>query len=458
MSTDASRADILKPLRRTTRSYYLLLAAVVVAIVIFLVAYGFQLQRGMVVTGLGDWGSGGGVTWGLYIGAFIWWVGIAHGGIILSAAVRLFGMKRYRPVARMAELLTIFALTAAGIYIVLHVGRPDRIVVSVLLNYPETVLSSPLVWDVTVITLYFVLTATYLGLTLRSDIMQLRSELPDRFEPLYRIITVGYTEAEDEIVERMVWWLAVGLIVLAPLLLHGGVIPWLFALVPSMPGWFGAVQGPQFLTIALTSAIGGVIVITYVFRKVYDWGHILTDDVVRGLTLWLGLFGVLFTWLQLQQVITGVFSAPLDLSQVTYAMLTHSAYIYALGVMVLVLAYIFAQAIEPSNFTLERSVIASVAVLSATLAEKVLFVVEGMMYPSFDLYAAAPGEYFPSLIELASVLGTIGIVTLLFMLVIKVIPVIELHAIEDPHTPMTDGGHDPDRRRNEDETDTGVSP
>lgn len=431
MSTEASEADIVRPMHNTSKQFFILLAAALVAIGIFVAAWVYQLYHGLIVTGLADWGSGGGVTWGFYIGAFIWWVGIAHGGIILSAAVRLFGMKRYQPVARMAELLTIFALSVAGLYIVVHMGRPDRIVTSIIPHYPTTVQSSPLVWDVTVITLYFVMTATYLGLTLRYDITRLRDDLPDIFEPIYKVMTLGYTEKEDEVVERLVWWLALGIIVLAPLLLHGGVIPWLFALIPTMPGWYGAIQGPQFLSIALTSAISGVIVSAYIFRRTYDWGHILSDDVFRGLTLWLGLFGLLFVWLQLQQIISGVYAAPIDATSVTHAMLTHPVYIYAIGMMVLVLAYIFAQAVKPSVFSLKRSLLASFGVLSATLVEKVLFVVEGLQYPTFGLYHAVPGAYFPSYIELASLLGTIGIVTLAFMLTAKVLPIIELHAIEE---------------------------
>jgi len=170
-------------------------------------------------------------------------VGIAHGGIILSAAVRLLGMDRYMPVARLAELLTLAGLSAAGFYIIVHLGRPDRMVTSVVGHYHITIHNSPLVWDVTVITAYFVLTATYLSLTLRYDVSRLRDQLPDRLDPIYRLITIGYTKTEDRIVQRMVWWLALAIIIMAPLLLHGGVIPWLFAVIPTMPTWFGGVQG-----------------------------------------------------------------------------------------------------------------------------------------------------------------------------------------------------------------------
>jgi Ni/Fe-hydrogenase subunit HybB-like protein len=432
-SKKASPADIVRPMQSTARWYKALFAVAAVVALIWVVLWGRQLQEGLIVTNLADWGSGGGVTWGVYIGAFIWWVGIAHGGIILSAAVRLFGMDRYQPVARIAELLTLGALSMAGLYIVIHTGRPDRLVTSVVPAYPWTVQTSPLAWDITVITLYFVLTATYLALTLRYDIHRLRDQMPDKFGPLYSIMTLGYSEREDEIIERMVWWLALGIIVLAPLLLHGGVIPWLFSLLPSMPGWQGAIQGPQFLSIALTSAIAGVIIISMALRRAYDWYHILTDDMLRGLTMWLGLFSLLFIWLQLQQVINGVYAPATDVSAVFSAKLVNPVYIFAIGTMILVLAYIFAQAVRASVFTPLRSLTVSFLALAATLSEKVLFVVEGLEYPTFSLYEAVPGHYFPSITELASVAGTLALCTLFFLVILKVFPVVELHAVEDEH-------------------------
>ncbi|MFW6435996.1 MAG: NrfD/PsrC family molybdoenzyme membrane anchor subunit, partial [Halovenus sp.] len=322
-------------------------------------------------------------------------------------------------------------LSMAGIYIVMHTGRPDRMVVSVIEAYPWTVTSSPLVWDLTVITLYFVLTATYIGLTLRYDIVRLRHKLPDYLGPLYAGLTIGYTKKEDELIERMVWWLALGIIVLAPLLLHGGVIPWLFALLPSMPKWQGAIQGPQFLSIALTSAIAGVIIISYGLRSAYDWDHILTDDMFKGLTKWLGLFGLLYIWLQLQQLINGLYAAPLDLRKVTWATVTEPIYVDMVILMTIVLGYIFASTLSDRVFSKRRSVAVSFMALYATLTEKVLFVYEGLEYPTFSLYHAVPGHYFPSTVELLSLAGTVSLCTLLFLVIIKLFPVIELHAVED---------------------------
>jgi molybdopterin-containing oxidoreductase family membrane subunit len=423
--------DIIRPINNTSMAWYLVFGIASAVSLAYMAVYGYQLQEGLIITNLGDWGSGGGVTWGLYIGAFIWWVGIAHGGIILSAAVRLFGMDRYQPVARVAELLTIGALSMAGLYILIHMGRPDRVVLSVLPSYPWTVQTSPLAWDITVITLYFVMTATYLGLTIRYDAHRLRDQVPKYLSPLYRFVTVGYSEREDEVIERMVWWLALGIIVMAPLLLHGGVIPWLFSLLGSMPGWDGAIQGPQFLSIALTSAISGVIIISFLLRRAYDWYHIITDDVIKGLTNWLGIFSLMFVWLQLQQVINGVYAASYSADKVMQAKLGNIVYQVAMTIMILVLAYIFAQAVKPAVFSVGASVVASLAVLVATLSEKILFVYEGIAYARFSLYEAVPGHYSPSVWELASIAGTVAMCTVFFLIVLKVIPVVELHAVED---------------------------
>jgi Ni/Fe-hydrogenase subunit HybB-like protein len=429
--TDVSPEVLIRPITQTSRKYWALLLVVLGMIGVFAVAYTHQLAEGLIVTNLGGWGSPGGVPWGLYIGAFIWWVGIAHGGIILSAAVRLIGLDTYQPVARMAELLTIAALSVAGLYIVVHVGRPDRLVTSVVPAWPWRVHWSPLTWDVTVITLYFVLTATYLSLTVRYDIHRLRDRLPDRFEPVYKLLMIGYSEKEDEIVERMVWWIAFAIIILAPLLLHGGVIPWLFALLPSMAGWQGGVQGPTFLMIALTSAVSGIIIASAAFRWAYDWEDLIPDEVFRGLAKWLGFFGLLFLWLQLQQVLNGIFAGNVGVTHAYEAKLFHPVYLGLIAVVVLGELYILASALKPSLFTIPRIIAVSLGMLVATLTEKVMFVVEGLQHAYLDIYSGVPGPYLPSPVELASLVGTVGIVVLYFMIFAKVIPIVELHAIED---------------------------
>lgn len=417
---------VLRPLGRPSWRYLVVLGVALAGLAWFLQGWVFQLRHGLVVTGLSDWGTGRGVPWGLYIGSFIWWVGIAHGGIVVSAAVRLLGLRNLKPVARLAEVLTLAALVNAGLYIILHLGRPERVVTSILPNLPQTIRSSPLAWDVTVITLYFVLTGTYLALTLRHDLHGVRHRLPRVFAPLYRAVLVGYRRGERPKAERMAWWLALGVIVLAPLFLHGGVIPWLFALLPGTPAWFGPVQGPQFLAAALTSAMGAVTILAYVFRRLYRWERLIDDRVFDGLSRWTGLFALLYLWLQLQQVITGAAMAPVGAEAVAAAKLGSPLFWVAMILLAVTVTHVGIQMLSPRLFRVGRTAAVAVLPVLAVLVDKTLFVVEGTREPAFALYHELGSAYAPSWVEWSSMVGAASVVVLCFLLAVKAVPLIEL--------------------------------
>lgn len=429
-----TRADqILRPLGNPTTGYYALVAVAGLVLLWFLGAWAWQLKHGLIVTGLGDWGTSGGVPWGIYIGSFIWWVGISHGGILISAGVRLFKLQVFYPVARLAELLTIGALSIAGLFIIIDLGRPDRVVTSVIKNYALAIQTSPLAWDLTVITLYFIMTATYLLLTIRHDLYVLRRRLPERFAPLYQLLTQGYHPEEDHKISRMAWWLAFAVVILAPFLLHGGVIPWLFQLIASMPAWYSAIQAPTFLSIALTSAFGSVIIVSYFFRRLYGWEELIPDKAFRRMGSVLALVGLFFVWLQLQAIMTGAFAAPVGVRTATEAKMEDPVYWITFGLVIAAILYLGAQTIWPALFTVKRVVLVAVIPVVATLFEKTLFIVEGLSHPLFDIYKTVPGKYFPTWVEVSSILGGMAMLVLWFAVVSKIIPIIEVEAEHEEH-------------------------
>ncbi|WIV66483.1 NrfD/PsrC family molybdoenzyme membrane anchor subunit [Natrialbaceae archaeon AArc-T1-2] len=429
---DADIERLTEPLRNTSRKFYV---ALVVSAIVSLgvgVAYLSQLRFGMAITGLDGWGTQGGVPWGLYIGTFVWWIGIAHGGVAISAAVRLFDFKEYLPIARIAEILTLIALPMAATNILFDIGRPDQLWVMIT-NWPTTVQTSPLTWDMTATFLYFIMAGTYLVITLRNDLydcMQ-RGTLPSALSPLYKLLLLGYRPSEREKTHQMAWWMAVGILLLVPLM-SGGVVPWLFATMGMHPGWFGASHGPAMFAESMTSAIAAVVITAAAFRWAYGWDDVISDEIFRGLNKALIALVLVTLWFLAQDLVTGSYpAAPTDVGELTASLVTGSMatpFWLAVGGLVVALAYLVAQALRPSLFSIGASVIAAVLVTGSILLKKVVFVVEGLLYPTRDPLASMfpANSYWPTIPEFVMALGTIGVAVLIFLVATKIIPIVEL--------------------------------
>ena len=421
----------LRPLTHTGKTFYFVVAVLLAIVGWFAFAYWTQLRTGLVVTGMRDWGMPlTGSPWGAYIGNFVWFVGIAHGGSAVSAAVRLLKLERFRSIARMAELLTIVTLLMAGLSIVVDLGRPDRIF-NIILYYGTRVQQSPLVWDFSVILLYFALSATYLYLTMREDLAALRQRFPGRWRWLYRPLLVGYTPEEKPKVEQVAWWLAISLLVLMALL-SGGVIPWLFGLQGAQAGWFGAIQGPYFLTAALTSAIAGVIIIAVILRQAFGWKQQIKPEIFRGLGIVLAVFMGIYLWFILHEQLTMRYAGPVAEFRISEALLTGEfAPIYWTMLVVgffLPLVYLLVQAVRAKAFRLWAIVTSAILIVIAMWVKRFMIIVPSLLYPRLPY---PTGNYSPTWVEWSIVAGTVAVACLLYMLFIKMFPIMELRRSSD---------------------------
>ena len=431
----ATRSDVdrvLEPLHDATKGHFVLLGLLSLAVLWMLIAWLTQLQGGLMhTTSLGDWGISGGVPWGLYIGTFVWWIGIAHGGIAISAAVRVFKVERFAPIARIAEVLTVLALAMAATNIVFSLGRPERIF-NTITWWPFTVHHSPLAWDIAVITIYLVLSLTYVTLSLRDELHALRGRLPYWLDPIYRVVLLGYSPRESAKVERILWWLAVAILALVPLL-SGGVVPWLFGLISAQPGWFGAAAGPSMLVESLTSAMAFVIITIAAFRYAYGWDDLIEDRIFLDLSKVLAFLTLATLWFVVHDVLTGIYLAPVHQADITQTVLALPFFWVAVLGIAASFVYLVAQLLRPSLFSIPGLVVASFVVAISILNKKVMFIVEGLMHPSVppltNLYPS--GFYFPNWVEWSLSLGTVAAVGLGFVVIGKVIPMIELHALDE---------------------------
>ena len=142
---EARETNLLRSVLQTTWRFYLWVGCLGAVLLLGLYAYIRQLHEGLIVTGLRDQ-----VSWGLYITNFVFFIGISHAGTLISAILRVTHTEWRRPITRMAEAITVFALCIGAPMVIIDLGRPDRLLH--LFRYGR--IQSPIVWDVLSISTY----------------------------------------------------------------------------------------------------------------------------------------------------------------------------------------------------------------------------------------------------------------------------------------------------------------
>ncbi len=434
--TAQAREKILRTMTYTGRSFYPFVGALLVILAWFAFAYYQQLSKGLVVTGLNE-----PIYMGLYIATFIWFVGLAHGGISISAAVSVFKLDNYKPVARMGELLTIICLILAGIMITFDLGRPDRVVN--LLRFGRW--QSPLIWDVFIIALYFMGSFTFFYLGLRRDMPAMIKKFPER-AGIYKLIGVGYrgTEKDHKVNTKVGYYLGIALLAVM-VCASGGVIPLIFALQASQPGWFTALLPIYFLCAALSSAIAGVIIIAYVARRLFDWYEFIPDRIFIGLANVLRVFLIFYMYFIVSEHLV-IRYAGLHPEQVFSNALFFGEFApYWWAYLLLGTLLPFLMLVIPQTRTVKGIFIASLIVVPGLWLKRMLIVVPPLtrqLIPnpvidpatrsSFITPITSIGLYSPSWVEWSLFIGTLALGVLLFALFAKFFPLIELE-VADVH-------------------------
>ncbi len=189
--------QVLKfPATKPPKAWYIGLA-----ITTSVLALGLSLIGYTVATGIGVWGNNSPVFWAFDIINFVFWVGIGHAGTLISAILFLFRKRWRNAIARFAEAMTIFAVMCAGIFPLIHVGRPW--LAFWLFPYPNqralwTNFRSPLLWDVFAVSTYFSVSAMFWYLGLIPDIASMRDRTTNKFlKPVYTVLSLGWRGASS---------------------------------------------------------------------------------------------------------------------------------------------------------------------------------------------------------------------------------------------------------------------
>jgi molybdopterin-containing oxidoreductase family membrane subunit len=233
----------------------------------------------LVFVGIGEWGVNVPVAWGMDILNFVWWIGIGHAGTLISAILLLLRQKWRTSINRFAEAMTLFAVAQAGMYPIMHLGRPW--LAYWLFPYPNTMgiwpqFRSPLMWDVFAVSTYATVSAVFWFVGLIPDFATLRDRAQSKtFQMIYGMLAMGWRgSARHWHRYETAYLLLAGLATPLVLSVHT-IVSFDFA-VGIIPGWHATIFPPYFVAGAIYAGFAMVLLLTIPLRKLYGLESFIT--------------------------------------------------------------------------------------------------------------------------------------------------------------------------------------
>ena len=271
------RETLIEPLLRVGPAFYGLALILLAVIGMGSFVYIRQVSQGLMVTGMQR-----PTYWGVYMVNFVFFIGISHAGTLISAILRVTQAEWRRPITRIAEAITVVALTVGTLQILFDMGRPDRL----LYIFWYGRLQSPLLWDAVSVTTYFLGSVTYLYLPLIPDVAILRDNLPSTApawrQRLYRWLALGWRGNRTQWI-RLERVIAVVAIIIIPIAVSvHTIISWILA-TTVQPGWHSTVFGSYFVVGAIFSGIGALFIAMTIIRWIFHLEAYITEKQYRYL-------------------------------------------------------------------------------------------------------------------------------------------------------------------------------
>ncbi len=404
---------LLETMHAPGRRYWMVIAALLAVIAWGGVAYWFQVRDGLIVTGMRDR-----IFWGLYIGTFEFFLGVGMAGTFLSAVLRLTGASWRIPVTRLAEIMTVSALVAALLLILLDIGRPDRMLHFLLFARWE----SPLVWDIFGITTYLAGSWLYLYFGLIPDFATCRDRLipavSGRRQGFFKMAALGWTGNGEQkrFLGMALGLLTVVIIVVAVMMI--AIASWIFSMTPREP-WSNPLFGVYFVGGAAYSGVGIVVIMMAVFRQTYHLNDFITTKHFHRLGYLLATFAAIMVFFNISDfVMIGYKMSEGSVPYLDMMLRGGLANIFWAYIWVgLVLPIIIV--LNPRTRTITGIVIASVAANVGMFIERFIIVVSGLRVP---LQPYEPTNYVPTWIEWSLTAAGAAIFMLVTVILLKLFP------------------------------------
>jgi Ni/Fe-hydrogenase subunit HybB-like protein len=403
----------------------------------------FLLAQGMIVWyGMGMMGTNHPVGWGTDIITFVFWIGIGHAGTLISAVLFLFRQKWRTSIARTAEAMTVFAVMTAGLFPVLHTGRPW--LAYTLLPYPNqrgplwVNFRSPLVWDVFAVSTYATVSAVFWYIGMVPDLATIRDRAKNIWRKrLYGALSLGWRgTARNWNHYEMVYMLLCGLSTPLVLSVHS-IVSFDFA-VATLPGWHTTIFPPYFVAGAIFSGFAMVVTLMTIVRELVPvFKDYITLNHMEAMNKIIMTTGLMVGYAYGSEFFIAWYSGD-QYEQAIFLNRAFGPYGWSYWIMVT------CNVIIPQLFWMKkiRRSIPWMFVIS-------IFVNIGMWFERFvitvtslhrDFLPSSWGMWIPTIYDFGALFGSFGLFFTLFLVYIRLLPAISIAEVK----PVLNVGRDGD--------------
>jgi len=418
--------EIAAPIEgKAGKAWYAGIALTGSAVLLGLIMIGYTVWEG-----IGTWGLNKTIGWGWGITNFVWWIGIGHAGTFISAILLLFRQKWRTSINRSAEAMTLFAVMCAGLFPLIHMGRP--LLAFFVFPYPNTRglwvnFNSPLLWDVFAISTYFTVSLLFWYIGLIPDIGTIRDRMKSKAKKwIYGMLSFGWTgSAKHWQRHESISLILAGLA--APLVLSVHSIVSMDFATSVIPGWHTTIFPPYFVSGAIFSGFAMVLTLLIITRKVLNLENYITVGHVESMNKIIIATGSIVGIAYITELFMAWYSG-VEYEQYAFMNRATGPYWWAYWIMM------SCNVISPQLLwfkKLRRSLVFSF-ILS-------IFINIGMWFERFviivtslhrDYLPSSWEMYKPTIVEVGIFIGTLGLFFTLFLLFIRVFPVIAIAEVK----------------------------
>jgi len=412
----------LAPLSNVSSNYW-----AVIAILLAVAGWGFyafivQYRFGLVVTGMRDQ-----VMWGLYLVNFVFFIGISHAGTLISAILRVTNAGWRTPVTRMAELITVVAISVGAVAPIIDMGRPERVGNMILFGRFQ----SPLLWDIISIASYLTGSLIYLYLPMIPDLALMRDRLgrsdSNIKRVLYTLLAVGWkdTPAQRHRLEKGIGIMAVTIIPIA-ISVHT-VVSYVFSMV-MRPGWDSTVFGIYFVIGAIFSGIASILIVMAIFRKLYHLEEYITEKHFKNLSYLLLTALIIYFYLTIGEYLTVGYKLKIEEKHLLESLLLGSNAIWFWFFVVVGTIIPATLLLWRRGRPIPRILVAAVLINIAMWIKRFFIVIPSLQVPlmPFDF-----GTYQPTWVEWSITAGAFAVFMLVFAVFTRLMPALSIWEVAE---------------------------